>query len=159
MRELTQSEISANYETLMHIRVVQKFLSEACKELLDRAAKHDLSKLKDPEVSTFAEFTPKLKTAAFGSPEYKQFLVDMAPALENHYANNSHHPQHYTNGIDGMDLFDLLEMVLDWKASTLRTKDGDIFKSLDIQKERFNISNQLYNILNNTLVRFGSKLE
>ncbi len=83
----------------------------------------------------------------------------MAPALENHYANNSHHPQHYTNGIDGMDLFDLLEMVLDWKASTLRSKDGDIFKSLDIQKERFNISNQLYNILNNTIVRFGSKLE
>lgn len=153
-KELTLEEKATNYETLKHIQEVRDLLLKSCEKLFKRIQEHDQSKLKDPELSTFVEFTPKLKDAKFGSEEYKQFLVDMAPALSNHYANNSHHPQHYENGIDGMDLFDVLEMLLDWKASTLRTKDGDIFKSLDIQKDRFNISPQLYSILNNTLVRF-----
>lgn len=154
-RELTLEEKATNYETLKHIQTVQDLLLKSCEKLFKRMREHDQSKLGDPELSTFVEFTPKLKDAKFGSDEYKQFLKDMAPALEHHYSHNSHHPQYYENGIEGMDLFDILEMLLDWKASTLRTKDGDIFKSLDIQKERFNISPQLYMILNNTLVRFN----
>lgn len=154
-RELTLEEKATNYETLKHIQTVQNLLLKSCEKLFKRMREHDQSKLGDPELSTFVEFTPKLKDAKFGSDEYKQFLKDMAPALEHHYSHNSHHPQYYENGIEGMDLFDILEMLLDWKASTLRTKDGDIFKSLDIQKERFNISPQLYMILNNTLVRFN----
>jgi hypothetical protein len=50
-----------------------------------------------------------------------------------------------------MDLFDVMEMLMDWKASTTRNKDGDILKSLQINKSRFNISDQLYSILYNTI--------
>ena len=49
-----------------------------------------------------------------------------------------------------MDLFDLFEMLLDWKAASERHNNGDIFKSIQINKERFKLSNQLCNIFKNT---------
>ena len=50
-----------------------------------------------------------------------------------------------------MTLIDVIEMLCDWIATTKRMKDGDIFKSLEIQKERFGISGQLYQISCNTI--------
>jgi len=90
-----QLVIETNQETLRHIRRVQQLLSEVVSNLLARAVVHDQSKLCDPEASTFAEYTSKLKGSTYGSPEYKQFLAEMKPALDHHYAENSHHPEHY----------------------------------------------------------------
>ena len=67
------------------------------------------------------------------------------------FRSNSHHPEHYENGIYGMDLIDLVEMICDWKAASLRHADGNIMKSLEINKERFNIDEQLFQILVNTV--------
>jgi hypothetical protein len=53
-------------------------------------------------------------------------------------------------GINGMTLIDLIEMICDWIAAGLRHADGDIFKSIKINKERFDISDQLTQILINT---------
>ncbi len=71
--------------------------------------------------------------------------------LKHHYNNNSHHPQHWPNGINGMSLLDVFEMCCDWKASSMRHDDGDIKKSLEKNRERFQISDQLYYILQNTI--------
>jgi hypothetical protein len=76
-------------------------------------------------------------------------------ALNHHYANNSHHPQHYENGINGFDLFDLMEMFFDWKAATERTKDGNIYSSIEYNKTRFEISEQICQIFKNTAERLG----
>jgi len=78
----------------------------------------------------------------------------MGSAVKHHQENNSHHQEAHEEGIDGMNLIDIVEMLCDWKAATLRTKNGDIQKSLEIQKERFGISDQLYNILKNTSLLF-----
>ena len=51
----------------------------------------------------------------------------------------------------GMTLVDLLEMICDWKAATMRHIDGDIYKSLVDNKKRFGISDDLYEILLNTV--------
>lgn len=140
-----------NHDTMTHINHVRRFMNKFVKDLLDRSEKHDKSKMEEPELPIFIEFTPKLGTVEYNSNEYKKFLEDMKPALDHHYANNSHHPEHFKNGIDDMNLIDLLELLADWKGSTLRNKNGDIRKSLEINKERFKISNQLYNILSNTI--------
>ena len=47
--------------------------------------------------------------------------------------------------------FSLIEMLADWKAASLRHANGDIFESLRINKERFQISDQLIEILENTI--------
>lgn len=48
----------------------------------------------------------------------------------------------------------LVEMFFDWKAASERHADGDIFKSIEINKERFGLSEQLAEILKNTATRF-----
>lgn len=61
-------------------------------------------------------------------------------------------------GPEAMSLFDILEMLLDWKAATERMKDGgDIVKSLELNRERFNLSPQLERILENTIREMGWK--
>lgn len=143
-------------DTLRHIKRVNELLGDAAITLIRRGQIHDDSKLEEPEKSAFDISTPKLKDLVFGTPEYQQSLDELKPALDHHYANNSHHPQFYKNGIDGMDLFDLMEMLIDWKAAGERTAKGNIFKSIEINKERFGISDQLNNILLNTALRIFS---
>lgn len=146
-----QDKLLTNAETMRHILTVRSLLLQCIKDLTIRANEHDKSKLEELEVESFIKFTPKLKNTVYGSDEYNKFLQDMKPSLDHHYKHNSHHPQHYENGINGMNLFDILEMLCDWKASTLRTKDGDLTKSLFLNKERFAIDDQLFQIINNTI--------
>lgn len=143
-------EYDSSKETLLHIKRVNELLLGVAKELMDRAIRHDSSKLKEPEKSLFDKMTPKLKNLTYGSEEYNKSLDELKPALDHHYANNSHHPEYYKNGIDDFTLIDLIEMFLDWKAASERHEDGDIFRSIEINKNRFKMSNQLIRILNNT---------
>lgn len=148
---LTTEEVTANHETWEHICIVRRLLDGIVGMLNQRGLEHDKSKMERPEVSTFAEYTPKLKNTTYGSDEYKQFLKEMGPALEHHYAHNRHHPNGHPLGIDGMNLVDLIEMLCDWKAATLRHDDGDLMKSIEHNTKRFNISPQLRSILENTV--------
>jgi len=111
---------------------------------------HDQSKLDNPEISLFTEYTPKLADCTYGSDEYKSFLGAMKPAIDHHYANNRHHPEHFKNGVDEMNLIDMIEMLCDWKAASERHNDGNIRKSIEINANRFNMSPQLVKIFENT---------
>lgn len=139
------------FKTMRHIETVRNYLGEVIKEFVDRQSRHDQSKLESPEVEAFEIITEKLRGLTYGSEEYKSSLREQKPAIEHHYKNNSHHPEYYLNGIDGMSLFDLIEMICDWKSAGLRHADGDIYKSLDINKDRYKITPQLYEILKNTV--------
>lgn len=150
-QRLNQAELATNAETWDHINLVMKLLASAQIELMRRQFTHDRSKLLPPEVSMFTEFTPKLATSTYGSDEYKQFLADMKPALDHHYACNRHHPEFFETGIEGMNLFDLLEMLIDWCAACKRHNDGNIHRSIEINTKRFNLSPQLVRILENTV--------
>jgi len=140
-------------DTLLHIKRVSQLLTEASSEFIKRANCHDDSKLISPEKQLFDEYTPKLKDCTYGSDEYKAFLKGLKVALDHHYQNNTHHPEHYKNGINGMDLFDILEMFFDWKAAGERHADGNIYKSIEHNKDRFKMSDQLAEIFKNTADR------
>lgn len=141
--------------TLQHSRRVDELLLQMIGAIQGRVTKHDASKLEDPEKAIFDEYSPKLKNSTYGSESYFEFLREMQVALTHHYANNRHHPEHFENGVDGMTLVDLVEMLSDWKAATERHADGDLAKSLEIQRERFGLSDQLVSILRNTAVEAG----
>lgn len=150
------SKLDSAPDTLEHIKRVQHYMSPIISDLILRMGKHDQSKLKSPEKEYFDEFTDRLKGLTFGTPEYTQNIQDLKPALEHHYANNDHHPQyHGEDGINGMNLLSLTEMLADWKAAGERGKDGNIYKSIDINAERFGISKQLKRILINTAKYLG----
>lgn len=143
-------------DTLDHIRTVRRYLKLAIDNLDRRAVNHDASKLAAPEKEAFDVATPKLAGLTYGSDEYKAALRELGPALEHHYAHNSHHPEHYGGkGIAGMSLFDLVEMLMDWKAASERHNDGDIRTSIEHNVGRFLIEPQLAEILRNTAREMG----
>jgi hypothetical protein len=167
-------------DTLKHITCVSKYINSLIEALFCRLCNHDTSKLREPEKAVFDEYTPKLAETTYGSDKYKQYLAEMKKALDHHYATNRHHPEHFKkyvcNGcfkeykempdccdvcgysqfqaeadISQMTLIDLCEMVADWKAATLRHGDGDIFKSIEANQGRFKYSDELKQILINTV--------
>lgn len=142
-------------DTLKHSLRVGELMVQAIGELCERSVRHDRSKTEPDERGTFDEYSPKLKDSTYGSEEYKGFLAAMKPALDHHYAANRHHPEHFTNGVNGMTLVDLIEMLADWKAAGERHANGSLRRSLEIQKDRFGLADQLLAILHNTAEHFG----
>lgn len=141
-------------ETYKHKQLVGTLMMQLVEKIQKRALNHDNSKLEDPEVEIFAEYTPKLAGCTYGSEEYNQYLKEMKVALDHHYAVSRHHPEHFPDGILGMDIVDLLEMICDWKASTMRHNDGNILTSIDKNQVRFGYSTDLAQVLKNTAKLF-----
>lgn len=146
--------ILGKLETIKHIHKVRELLYKMIEELDKRAREHDLSKLQSPEKEIFGEYTPELAKTEYNSPEYKELLKKVQVAIDHHYSKNSHHPQYYQNGINDMNLIDILEMLCDWRAATERNKAGNIRTSIDQNAIRFNIDPQLIKVLHNTVNRF-----
>jgi len=143
-------------DTRKHQVRVRKLLEDMSFRLLALSAIHDNSKLNDPEKEIFDEFSPKLKDSDYDSEEYKGFLKEMKVALDHHYAKNRHHPEHFgEDGIRGMTLIDLLEMLADWKAASERHASGDMAVSLHVNQTRFRVPNVLQKILENTAKEMG----
>lgn len=148
---LTIEQKATNNDTFRHIQEVQKCLNKVIRELLYRSELHDQSKLESPEVEIFTEYTARLAASTYGSEEYQGFLKEMGPALSHHYAKNRHHPEYFNYGIEDMNLIDIIEMLCDWVAAGKRHENGDPIKSIEINQKRFKISDELKNILLNSL--------
>ena len=140
------------FKTIRHIETVRNMLNEVIRALLNRAEQHDQSKLQSPEREMFDKWTEKLRGVTYGSPEYKAMTVEMRKdALAHHYEHNRHHPEHFKDGVLGMNLIDVIEMFCDWYASGKRHNDGDIYRSIAINKEsKLNNSETLESIFKNT---------
>ena len=151
IRELMDAQ-AATWEHILNVRKLGEAVTE---DWAARLINHDASKLSSPEAEMFAVFTPRLKAMTYGSDEYQACLKEMGVALKHHYENNTHHPEHYEDGIAGMTLLDLLEMLIDWKAATLRHTNGNLKKSMEISVERFRIDSQLKAVLENTAMSLG----
>ena len=141
----------ARFQTMRHMETVRNYLNVCVRELLLRGECHDQSKLESPEVESYDAITHQLRGLTYGSDEYRAVLRAHKPAITHHYQHNRHHPEHFPNGYKDMTLLDLLEMLCDWKAAGLRHADGDIYRSLDINHQRFGYSYELHQILKNTV--------
>lgn len=151
--DLKVKRYDSTKDTLKHIKRVKFYIKSCVKELHNRTKLHDRDKIHNViEKALFDEFTPKLKYCTYGSDEYNLFLNSLKSALDIHYSINRHHPEHFANGINGMNLIDVLEMICDWKAASERHADGDIFRSIEINQNRFGYSDDLKNILINTAI-------
>lgn len=141
-------------DTEAHIARVRQLMANVWGNIYDRADRHDASKLQPPEKAMYDEWKPRLRMLAEDGPEIVAARAAMGEALRHHYAHNSHHPEHYPDGIAGMSLLDVIEMLCDWHAA-VSEKGLDFGRSLEINRERFGISDQLYRILVNTARELG----
>lgn len=141
-------------ETIEHIEQVRKYIKVCTDKLTTRGIEHDRSKLSSPELEYFAEVNHTLDGLTYGGEEYMKNLSKLGPALEHHYNRNTHHPEHYANGVKDMTLIDVIEMLCDWKASSLRQNNGNLLKNIDINTQRFKIDKQLKQLIINTAKLF-----
>ena len=140
-------------DTIRHIIAVRLLLDSVITEINQRAIAHDASKLESPEKEMFEIWRPRLDELSVDSHEYKEALAQMGEGLAHHYRENRHHPEHFKDGIRGMNLIDLLEMVCDWEAAAARKGQA---VSMEWASKRFGISkdDHIYSIIQNTLDLF-----
>lgn len=148
---MNTKEANGAVETYKHIDTVREYINSFVEELIKRGENHDATKLESPELEIFGEFGGNLAKLEYGSKEYNDNLEKVRPAIEHHYSKNRHHPEHFPNGINGMTLVDLIELLSDWRAATERNANGNIRKSIEINAKRYKISPQLREILENTV--------
>lgn len=147
-------------KTVRHIQRVRDLLDDFAERLRQRGDVHDASKMTEAEAGPLAEMDALIDregNVPFGSPEYEARKLILGPMLAHHYANNSHHPEHYPNGVDGMDLFDLVEMFADWKAASERGEASSM--GLKVGARKYAVSDQLLSIMQNTADRLGWKTD
>jgi hypothetical protein len=137
--------------TLKHKAWVAWFLLIFCVRLFWRAIIHDWSKFRKVEADEFGKVIFLLRDTTYGTDQYRELLRRTKPAIDAHYKVNTHHPEHWPEGMAGMDLLDLVELAYDWKAAAKRHKDGNITRSIDQNAERFGYSSMLTCILKNAL--------
>jgi hypothetical protein len=151
---------SAEIATLRHIARVRELLGQFAIEMIRRGDVHDASKFLPIEMGPLKRMQKLIDEegpAPFGSDEYKRRTDLLGPMIEHHRANNSHHPEYYADGVDGMDLFDLVEMFFDWKAASER--GGEPSMNIGIAVAKYKVSPQLESIMRNTAARLGYKAD
>lgn len=153
---MNEKLLHSDSETLKHINEVRKNIWQMIMELDKRAQGHDQSKLESPEREIFADNVDQLGKVQYGTDEYKEMMDKVRPAIEHHYADsrNRHHPEHFSSGMNEMDLLDIVEMLADWLAATKRNRNGNIHKSIEINAKKYEIPEMLANILSNTINRY-----
>jgi hypothetical protein len=153
-----EARASALSTTKKHVQRVRELLDMAAGMLSVRGAVHDQSKFEEVEIGPLTEMQKIIDRdgqAPYGSEEYKRRTAMLGPMLEHHYANNSHHPEHYDDGVDGMCLFDVVEMFFDWKAASERGDEPAM--NITVACERFRVSPQLERVFQNTAERLSYK--
>ena len=74
-------------DTTFHINRVRFFLGQCAIILLERGARHDASKLEEPEKAIFDAVGNRLAVITYAGEEYKHSLADLKTALDHHYTH------------------------------------------------------------------------
>lgn len=138
-----------------HISRVRRHISTFIQLLIRRAENHDKSKLEEPELSWWKEMD-KEPRYPYGSEEYKQKIKRWNKVFKHHYQYNRHHPEHYEYGVSEMTLIDIVEMMCDWLGYKDTTTVTEALKVCDEQMARYDISEELRQVIFNTLLRYYS---
>jgi len=153
-------ELFYETDTRKHQQIVMQKLIAASKRLLDRAIKHDASKLEEPERSAYIDPVWELNTTdvPYGSDRYKELISQMGEGWKHHESVNDHHVGYFipysvqtlNDPIRCMDLFVLIEMCCDWVAASSR-KNNDPELALNQLIQKYNVDDQLQQIIRNTI--------
>lgn len=138
-----------------HISRVRKHINTFVQLLLKRAMNHDKSKLEEPEFSWWKEMDSEPRYP-YGSEEYKQKIKKWNKVFKHHYKYNRHHPEHYDYGVSEMTLVDIVEMMCDWLGYKDTITISEALKVCDEQMKRYNISDDVRQIIFNTLLSYYS---
>ena len=139
-----------------HIKSVQRKLKVLIDELQKRLENHDKSKLTDE--LWYWEFMDQEPKYPYGSKEYFSKKKRNEMVFQMHYKNNRHHPEHFMNGINDMNLIDIMEMLCDWISYKDDISITDAVDIVEKQSRRFGFSDEIKNLMLNTLFEYFAKI-
>lgn len=122
-------------------------------ELSKRMINHDNSKIEYlPEFNLYKDVVYKLNGLEHGTKEHTEAKKQLDQGFEIHCINNRHHPEHFNSeGICGMNIYDIIEMILDWCSAAVCR--GFKFKLSSIYRriESHSFSKELCDILSKNI--------
>ena len=136
----------ARLDSLLHIKKVSTNINEIAIEVIKRSIKHDDSKFESPERETLDKIVPILKKGS-SSPNYSEAKKEVKELMDVHKSKNSHHPEYYSNGINGMNLLDVIEYLSDMKAESNNNLEEILLKN----SKKYSWNEQFLNIMKNTM--------
>lgn len=138
-----------------HKTMINQDFENVCQYLTYKAKKHDNDKVDSGYVNdVYQEHFPTLKQIEFGSKQYKEYERMHFKEAHLMHAQNRHHYYNPLNLLDDVDLFDVLEAIIDIRQSQRQYSDYSIdlimntFKDkgvleLDIEKLAYNTLQKL----------------
>lgn len=135
---------------IQHVQWVSEGIGWMINKLLHRMLTHDRTKVEEPELSIYAEIVPGFRGLEYGTQAHKDHGDKLGPAWAHHVEHNKHHPEHFPDGINNMTLIDLVEMVCDWRAASLRNGYFDYETSVEVFAKKFANDSQLISVIRNT---------
>jgi len=112
------------------------YMLKVCRAILKRAIVHDMTKYSKDEAPLYEALFFELLTVEYGSKEYDALQGKLRPAKLHHFMHNSHHPEHWADGISDMSPLDQIEMLCDWAAAVRGHKDGSFITSFVLNLDK-----------------------
>lgn len=138
-----------------HKQMINSDFENVCQYLSHKAEVHDDDKVKPGYVNdVYQEHFPELKKIEFNTPEYKEYEREHFTEAHKLHAQNRHHYYNPLNTTDDIDLFDLLEAIIDVRQSQKQYSEYSIERimhtfedkgvlELDIEKLAYNTLRKL----------------
>ena len=139
-----------------HTFGVRSRVTRICTALMTRAITHDNSKYSENELDDHISMAEEMDGIKYGTDAYYAIKRKYETLSAEHFANNRHHPEHHPNGLNDMNLVDVIEMLCDWLTGSENT-GTPVERSLEINEKRYNVSPQLMKLLRNTIRDFETK--
>lgn len=112
-----------------HLLMVKDKLIKSSDELLKRAQEHDIDKFENKDIyKTYKEHFPKLKKIPFGTEEYYKYEKEHFDNAHQIHAQNRHHFYSHRNNLDDINLFDLIEAIIDISQSSIQYGNEEGYK-------------------------------
>lgn len=140
-----------------HLSRVQNKLLNVGLEFNKRAINHDRDKIFNKEVNdVYEEYFAELKKIKFGTPKYYEFEKKNFEKAHQIHAQNRHHFYSSKNNINDVNLFDLMEAIVDISESSKQYGGNreDIYNAL---KNKKIFDQELEQIIMNTLDYLNEK--
>lgn len=149
----------SNFEQMIsiHKRMINNDFQNIINYLNEKAISHDDDKILPGEVNdTYVQHFPKLKQIEFGTKEYLDYEQRYFKTAHNLHAQNRHHYYSPLNDMQDVDLFDVLEAMVDIRQSQRQYAGYDINCIMNTFKQKGVLDFDLEKVVFNTLKRLES---
>lgn len=113
---------------------------ETAIKLMKRASIHDISKMNNGEFNNLLKVNASKDTFTNPNATLNDFSKK---CIEEHYKNNTHHPEHWENYND-MDELSIMEMCCDWHARSTQYKTNFLEFVKTRQENRFKFDEDFF---------------